>query len=412
MTPIPSSYPLNDPLTDDFIYISDSNTPPPTPPGSPTITSTPPSHTQSAIPTVEIPVRRSTRTHKPPLWLDDYTTTNMSTISSTVSTKMSQPFHCFLSTHTMTTNPTSFKIAVQSPHWVQAMNNELDALELNHTWEVTTLPLDYHSIGCKWLFKTKLNPDGSAERHKARLVILGNHQQPWMDFAETFAPVAKLTTVRTLLAVAAIEDWITCQMDVSNAFLHGELQEEVYIRLPPGYTHYGSRIIHNQIPLESSSPQILVCKLLKSLYGLRQAPRNWFSKLSSTLLKIGYKQSKTDYSLFLLNKYDSITAILVYVDDLLISGNCQATIDSLKAMLSSTFHMKDLGKLRYFLGLEIDRDATGIFMCQKKYTLDIIEEFGLTTAKPVLLSMDSYVKLIADDSDLLPNPTVYPTVYR
>lgn len=199
------------------------------------------------------------------------------------------------------------------------------------------------------------------------------------------------------MAVAAIENWITCQMDVSNAFLHGDLQEDVYMKLPPGYTYLGCRIIQNvtQSSAPTSQPQ-LVCKLRKSLYGLKQAPRNWFAKLSSTLLRQGYRQSKTDYSLFLFHTTSSITVILVYVDDLLISGNCSSTINSLKTMLASTFHMKDLGDLRYFLGLEIDRDESGIFMCQKKYTLDIIDEFGLSHAKPVLIPMDSHVKLTAD----------------
>ena len=147
------------------------------------------------------------------------------------------------------------------------MNQELDALELNKTWEVTTLPTGKTAIGCKWIFKTKFYPDGTIDKHKARLVILGCHQQYGIDYAETFAPVAKLTTVRTLLAVAAMEIWFTCQMDVSNAFLHGELFEDVYMKMPPGYSHYGCRIASNSSSLQSSIA--LVYKLLKSLYGLK-----------------------------------------------------------------------------------------------------------------------------------------------
>lgn len=208
-------------------------------------------------------------------------------------------------------------------------------------------------------FKTKYHPDGTIDKYKARLVILGCHQKYGIDYAETFAPVAKLTTVRTLLVVAAMKNWFTCQMDVSNAFLHGELLEDVYMKMPPGYSHYGSRIATNSSSIQASVA--LVYKLLKSLYGLKQAPRQWFAKLSSTLIHLGYHQSKTDYSLFIHQNSTTITLVLVYVDDLLICGNFMDTINSLKKMLSSTFHMKDLGSLRYFLGLEVDRNDTGIF---------------------------------------------------
>lgn len=148
-----------------------------------------------------------------------------------------------------------------------------------------------------------------------------------------------------------MENWFTCQMDVSHAFLHGELLEDVYMKMPPGYSHYGSRITTNSSSFQASIA--LVCKLLKSLYGLKQASRQWFAKLSLTLIHLGYHQSKTDYSLFIHHNSTKITLVLVYVDDLLICGNCMDTIDSLKKMLSSTFHMKDLGSLRYFLGWKL-----------------------------------------------------------
>lgn len=142
------------------------------------------------------------------------------------------------------------------------MNAELDALELNNTWEITELPPNKHAIGCKWLFKTKFLPDGSVDKYKARLVILGNKQKYRLDYAETFAPVAKLTTVRTLLAVAAMQNWHTCQMDVSNAFLHGELSDIIYMKLPQGYTHLGCRITSASV--SSCVNPSLVCKLKKN----------------------------------------------------------------------------------------------------------------------------------------------------
>lgn len=287
------------------------------------------------------------------------------------------------------------------------MNEELEALELNNTWSVIELPPNKQAIGCKWIFETKLNPDGSVDKYKARLAVLGNKQQYGVDYSETFAPVAKLTTVRTLLAVATMEKWHTCQMDVRNAFLHGELQDTIYMKLPTGYTHMGCRITLNYTHVPATKGPVLVCKLLKSLYGLKQSPRLWFAKLSTFLLSIGYSQSKSDYSLFFIYKNETLTFILVYVDDLLICGNSVSSISSLKTLLSQNFHMKDLGDLRYFLGIEIDRTADGIFLCQKKYTTNILAELGMTNCKPLQLPLDIHLKLTPKKGDPLPNPTVY-----
>jgi len=152
------------------------------------------------------------------------------------------------------------------------MNLELRALEANGTWELTSLPPGKRAIGCKWLYKTKFLSDGTIERHKARLVVLGCKQQFGVDYQETFAPVAKMTIVRTLLAVAAIKNWFAYQMDVSNAFLHGDLHEDVYMTLPPGYYSYGSTIHPSSTPttpLVRGSSHGQVYKLLKSLYGLK-----------------------------------------------------------------------------------------------------------------------------------------------
>lgn len=211
------------------------------------------------------------------------------------------------------------------------MNEELESLELNHTWEVTDLPPQRKAIGSKWLYKTKFNADGSLDKYKARLVILGNHQRPGEDYNQTFAPVAKMTTVRSLLAVAALQGWDIQQMDVKNAFLHGDLEEDVYIKLPLGYSAQGTRIqVLSEGESYSPAPTIQVCKLHKSLYGLKQAPRQWFSKLSTTLQGHQFVQSKNDYSLFIKRQSDTITIILVYVDDLLIAGNNSDAIAAAK----------------------------------------------------------------------------------
>lgn len=165
------------------------------------------------------------------------------------------------------------------------------------------------------------------------------------------APVAKMTSVRVLLAVAALKAWPICQIDVSNAFLHDDLYEQVYMDLPPGYKH----------DLLASSSSV-VCKLNKSLYGLKQAPRQWFAKLSTTLLQYGFSQSLNDHTLFLMTNSQGFIAILVYVDDLLITGSNSKLIDAVKTYLHSMFPIKDLGALKYFLGLEIARNSTSIYL--------------------------------------------------
>jgi len=179
--------------------------------------------------------------------------------------------------------PATYEQAAKHPGWVEAMNKEIQALQINNTWEEVPLPTHKRAISCKWVFKTKLKADGTLERLKARLVIRGFTQQYGLDYQEVFSPVVKMTTIRTVLALAAHRKWGTYQLDVNNAFLHENLDEEVYMEMPKG------------IP----NPENKVCRLKKSLYGLKQASRQWFIKLKDTLLSLGFVQSKNDYFLFL-----------------------------------------------------------------------------------------------------------------
>lgn len=341
--------------------------------------------------------------------MESYVTKPFPTSSANLVTVTNQPvdciFDCFLSSLTSQTDPVHFNQAVCDENWVQAMNVELEALEANDTWDIIPLPPNKKAIGCKWLYKTKFRQDSTVERYKSRLVILGCRQIYGVDYEHTFAPVAKMTTVRALLAVAALQDWYVMQMDVTNAFLHGELDEIVYMKLPKGYTGLGSRISLNQG--EKFADAGLVCRLKKSLYGLRQAPRNWFSKLSSTLKDLAFTQSLSDYSMFTHHSDSSITLVLVYVDDLLLAGSDLVKINHLKAMLSTTFNMKDLGDVKYFLGLEIDRSSAGFFVSQKKYALDLIREFGVEAAPPLKLPMDIHLRLKSDGGDFLKDPHPY-----
>ena len=159
----------------------------------------------------------------------------------------------------MSCQPTSFKEAAKEPHWVQAMNQEIDSIKKNKTWDLVDFPSHKKSIGVKWVYKTKLNEKGQIEKHKARLVAKGFSQQPSTDYGETFTPVARLDTVRTLLAIAAQHKWQVYHMDVKSAFLNGFLEEEVYVNQPPRF--------------EVQEQPAKVYRLNKSLYGLKQAPR-------------------------------------------------------------------------------------------------------------------------------------------
>lgn len=240
----------------------------------------------------------------------------------------------FLASHGPWNEPKTYKQASQDPLWVTTMDVELRALQTNHTWDLVTLPPGKRVVGCKWVYKVKLKADGSLECFKARLVAKGYTQEYGIDFHETFSPVVRMTTIRCILAVAASNKWPLHQLDVNNAFLHGDLNEDVYMVPPDGL----------------SCPSNMVCKLRKSLYGLKQASRQWFAKLTAALLSQGFTQSKLDYSLFTHQSSSSMTIVAVYVDDIIVTGNNAPLISQLKAHLHHVFSIKDLGRLSFFFG--------------------------------------------------------------
>ncbi|KAL6205555.1 hypothetical protein ACLB2K_022813 [Fragaria x ananassa] len=272
------------------------------------------------------------------------------------------------------------------------MRAEVDALQSNGTWSLVPLPPHKKPIGCKWVYKIKLKPDGNIERYKAKLVAKGYSQIKGVDYRETFAPIAKLTTVRVLPSLASIQGWHLHQLDMNNAFLNGDLHEEVYMKLPPGFGGKG---------------ETRVCKLHKSLYGLKQASRQWFIKLSMALKAADFHQSWADYSLFVRTNGSKFTALLVYVDDVILAGNSLNYIIATKTFLSNRFKLKDLGRLKYFLGIEVAHSKNGIALCQRKYALEILEDTGFLTAKPSLFPVDHNLSLTQGDGELLTDPSQY-----
>ena len=288
--PISASHFPSFPYVEPHTVHSDSYTETPSPIALPIAPSSPALH---------LLVRKSFRLVKPPSYLQDYhyNLISSSSLSLSSSSDVVHPIqntlsysHLFDSHKAFTlaistlVEPHFYHEAVTSPQWCDAMSKELAALEANHTWLITSLLPCKHPIRCKWVYKLKFKLDGSTERYNARLVAKGYNQNEGINYFATFSPVAKLVTVKSFVAIATAKGWSLTQLDVNNAFLHGDLDEEVFMTLPPSFK------------IDSKTPA-QVCKLTKSLYGLKQVPRQWFSKFSSTFLDHGFVQSKCDYSL-------------------------------------------------------------------------------------------------------------------
>lgn len=276
------------------------------------------------------------------------------------------------------------------------MDDEMSALHSNHTWTLVPKPPNINIVGCRWIFKIKRQADGTIERHKARLVAKGYTQEHGVDYHETFSPVIKPVTIRTVLSIATSRGWPIRQLDVSNAFLNGQLNETVYMSQPPGY-------------VDSSHPTY-VCKLNRSLYGLKQAPRAWFQRLSTRLEELGFTGSQADSSLFLFRQGSDVIFLLVYVDDVLVTGNCANRISSLINDLSSSFRLRDLGPLHYFLGIEVQRLPHGLLLLQRRYISELLARAHMLSCKPLSTPMVSGVPLSKESGEPLNVPLA--TVYR
>jgi hypothetical protein len=201
--------------------------------------------------------------------------------------------------------PTSYEEASKDEKWRLAAKSEYDSLINNHTWELVELPPGKKCIGCKWIFRTKEDENGNITKYKARLVAQGYTQKHGIDYNETFAPVANFTTIRTMLAVAALKGYTVHQLDISNAYLHADVTEEIYMKQPEGFEKKGNNGIE------------LVCKLKKSLYGLKQAARNWNEYLNKWLINHGFTRSQVDPCLYTYSKDNIYLALAIYVDDII-----------------------------------------------------------------------------------------------
>jgi hypothetical protein len=298
-------------------------------------------------------------------------------------------FHCYSVIATLH-EPRSYREASIDPLWQQATSEELQALEKTHTWDLVDLSPNKTPVGCKWVYKIKTRSDGTIEHYKARLVAKGYTQEYGINYEETFAPVARLTSVRSLLAIAAARKWKLFQMNVKNAFLHDDLTEEVYMLPPSGY-HAPHK----------------VCKLQKALYGLKQAPKAWFAKFSSTLAQFGFLSSSHDSALFIRRTDRGVFLLLIYIDDMIITGDDASGISEVQHHLSQHFEMKDLGHLSYFLGLEVSQSSEGYYLSQAKYSSDLLSRAGITDNKTESTPLEVNCKLTPLDDTPLADPTLY-----
>ncbi|RVX23533.1 Retrovirus-related Pol polyprotein from transposon TNT 1-94 [Vitis vinifera] len=279
--------------------------------------------------------------------------------------RLSSPYSAFVSAISSVSLPKSTHEALSHPGWRQAMVDEMAALHSNGTWDLVVLPSGKSTVGCRWVYAVKVGPDGQVDRLKARLVAKGYTQVYGSDYGDTFSPVAKIASVRLLLSMAAMCSWPLYQLDIKNAFLHGDLAEEVYMEQPPGFVAQG----------ESG----LVCRLRRSLYGLKQSPRAWFSRFSSVVQEFGMLRSTADHSVFYHhNSLGQCIYLVVYVDDIVITGSDQDA-----------------------------QSSSGVVLSQRKYALDILEETGMLDCKPVDTPMDPNVKLVPGQGEPLGDPGRY-----
>ncbi|BBH06980.1 wall-associated kinase 2 [Prunus dulcis] len=355
LNPITETTPPPSPITTHSSPISHTSSLPPIPSSSP-----------PSIPTPSDSTPLPPRHRKPPGYLSDYHC-YQSQVDLPSSTpvqhgtryplshylsydKFSIKHQSFLASITTIVEPNTFDEAIKYPEWRKAMQSELAALEANHTWTLMALPAHKKAIGCKWVYKIKRHSNGTIERCKARLV------------AKDIRKWKGLIIMKLFLLLPSLPLFVFYYLWPLP-------------RLPPGSHGKGGN---------------MVCRLNKSLYGLKQASRCWFAKFSKALLDAGFSQSKADYSLFYRHK-----------------GTDTATISIIKNLLHQRFHLKDLGDLKYFLGIEVSRSPKGLYLSQRKYALDILKDSGLIGARPTFFPMEQNLKLNNEDGELLHNPETY-----
>jgi hypothetical protein len=347
----------------------------------------------------ESPPQDTTSERKKPKWLQDILRDAQGSVGNPKqAVRESKPPERFCSYIAMVSSiresePSTFEEATSRQVWRDAMMEEYNSIMKNDVWEVVPRPEGKSVVTSKWLYKLKHAADGSIEKYKARFVARGFSQVEGVDYDETFAPVARYTSIRAVISIAAEMGWKIHQMDVKTAFLNGLIEEEVYIEQPLGFEVHG-RESH-------------VCRLKKALYGLKQAPRAWYSRIDAYLQQLGFEKSEADPNLYFIVVGEDPLILLLYVDDLFITG-AERLISSCKESLASEFEMTDIGLMHYFLGLEVWQEPGHIFLGQGKYVCDILSRFQMGDSRPMTTPMiTNWKKLHASESQLVDS-----TLYR
>src|SRR5215216_937774 len=284
--------------------------------------------------------------------------------------------------------------ALEDSDWLEAMHEELNNFERNKVWKLVEKPKDFRNvIGTKWIFKNKQDENGIVVRNKARLVAQGFSQVEGIDFGETYAPVARLESIRILLAYVAHHNFKLQQMDVKSAFLNGPLHELVYVKQPPGF--------------EDPNFPIHVYKLDKALYGLKQAPRAWYEHLKELLLDRGFEVGQIDPTLFTKKVKGELFICELYVDDIIFGSPNKAFNEEFAALMTLKFKMSMMRELKFFLEFKIKQTREGTFINQAKYTQDMLKRFKLSDVKPAHTPMPVKCQLDIDPNGKAVDQKVY-----
>ena len=250
----------------------------------------------------------------------------------------------------------------EAPMWKEAINSEIESIMQNHTWELVDLPPGSKPLGCKWIFKRKMKTDGSIDKYKARLVAKDYKQNEGLDYFDTYSPVTRITSICMLIAIAALHNLEIHQMDVKKDFLNGDLNEEIYMDQPEGFISLGQ--------------EKKVCRLVKSLYGLKQTPKQWHGKFDKVMMSNGFTINECDKCVCVKDTNNEYVIVCLYVDDMLILGSNNYIITTTKKMLFSKFNMKYLGVANVILGIKISRTSDGLILSQSHYIEKLLDKFN------------------------------------
>nr|GEZ69951.1 retrovirus-related Pol polyprotein from transposon TNT 1-94 [Tanacetum cinerariifolium] len=289
--------------------------------------------------------------------------------------------------------PKTYKEALTQSCWIEAMQEELHEFERLEVWELVPRPDKVMVITLKWIYKVKLDELGGILKNKARLVARGYRQEEGIDFEESFAPVARLEAIRIFLAYAAHKNMVVYQMDVKTAFLNGNLRKDVYVSQPDGF-----------VDLDNLNH---VYKLKKALYGLKQSPRAWYNMLSSFLLSQEFSKGSVDPTLFIRKNGNDLLLVQIYVDDIIFATPTLELCDLFANLMGFKFKMSMMGKISFFLGLQISQNPRGIFINQSKYALESLKKYGFESCEPVDTPMVEISKLDEDKEGKAVDPSHY-----